>query len=124
MDQLGLLVDKSLIVADDVAGAMRYRLLETVRQYALERLGEADAVRDRHRDHYNDTAAEYFSPTGGEDERLMDWADVEIDNLRAAFAWSRETTYVEKALRFTSVLEPFWVARARFREGLPGSKPS
>ena len=48
----------------------------------------------------------------------MGWADVEIDNLRAAFAWSRENTDVEKALRLASALQPFWVARARFREGL------
>ncbi|MCW2564127.1 MAG: Transcriptional regulator, partial [Mycobacterium sp.] len=53
LDQLSLLVDKSLVIADDVSGAMRYRLLETMRQYALEKLsesGEADGVRDRHRD--------------------------------------------------------------------------
>jgi len=120
MDQLGLLVDKSLVVADDVAGAMRYRLLETVRQYALERLGEsgeADVVRDRHRDHYTDMATELVSPIRG-GERLMDWADVEIDNLRAAFAWSCETTDVQKGLRLASALQPFWLAGARFREGL------
>ena len=48
LDQLSLLVDKSLVVAEDVQGAMRYRLSETVRQYALEKLsesGEADDVR-------------------------------------------------------------------------------
>ena len=49
LDQLTLLVDKSLVVADDSGGRTRYRLLETVRQYAQEKLGEsgeADAVRD------------------------------------------------------------------------------
>jgi predicted ATPase len=70
MDQLSLLVDKSLVVADDASGPMRYRLLETVRQYALEKLGEsgeADAVRDRHRDHYTDTPVELASLTGGDE---------------------------------------------------------
>ena len=60
LDQLTLLVDKSLVVADDRAGRTRYRLLETVRQYALEKLGEsgeADIVRTRHRDHYTSMAA-------------------------------------------------------------------
>jgi predicted ATPase/class 3 adenylate cyclase/DNA-binding CsgD family transcriptional regulator len=121
MDQLGLLVDKSLVVADDVAGAMRYRLLETVRQYALERLGEAgeaDAVRDRLRDHYTDMATDLVSPIRDGGEPLMDWADVEIDNLRAAFAWSRETADMAKGLRLASALQPFWLARARFQEGL------
>src|SRR6202034_2133383 len=54
LDQLALLVDKSLGVADDRGGRTRYRLLETMRQYALEKLGEsgeADVVRTRHRDY-------------------------------------------------------------------------
>ena len=60
LDQLSLLVDKSLVVAEDSRGRTRYRLLETVRQYALEKLGEsgeADAVRARHRDYYTAMAA-------------------------------------------------------------------
>ena len=61
LDQLTLLVDKSLVVADDSRGRTRYRLLETVRQYALEKLGEsgeADVVRTRHRDYYTSLAAD------------------------------------------------------------------
>ena len=67
LDQLTLLVDKSLVVADDSRGRTRYRLLETVRQYALEKLGEsgeADAVRARHRDHYTAMAAAARRPGG------------------------------------------------------------
>ena len=41
LDQLTLLVDKSLVVAENTGGPTRYRLLETVRQYALEKLGES-----------------------------------------------------------------------------------
>ena len=55
LDQLTLLVDKSLVVAENTSGRTRYRLLETVRQYALEKLGEsgeADDVRVRHREHF------------------------------------------------------------------------
>jgi predicted ATPase len=62
LDQLSLLVDKSLVIADDVSGGMRYRLLETMRKYALEKLreaSEADTVRDRHRDHYVGAAAAF-----------------------------------------------------------------
>ena len=61
LDQLSLLVDKSLVVAEDSGVGMRYRLLETVRQYAQEKLGEsgeADEVRTRHRDYYTAMAAE------------------------------------------------------------------
>ena len=72
LDQLTLLVDKSLVVADDSGGRTRYRLLETVRQYALEKLGEsgeADAVRARHRDHYTAMAALLDAPAGSDYEQ-------------------------------------------------------
>ena len=65
LDMLGLLVDKSLVVAEDCAGRTRYRLLETVRQYASEKLGEsgeADTVRSRHCDHYAAIAAALDAP--------------------------------------------------------------
>jgi predicted ATPase len=65
LDQLTLLVDKSLVVAESAGGTTRYRLLETVRQYALEKLGEsgeADAVRSRHRDYYTSMAALLDAP--------------------------------------------------------------
>ena len=121
LDQLTLLVDKSLVVADDRAGRTRYRLLETVRQYALEKLGEsaeADAVRARHRDHYTALAALLDAPAGTDYETRIEQADLEIDNLRAAFAWSRETSDVEMALALACSLQPLWQARGRLREGL------
>ena len=65
LDQLALLVDKSLVVAENTSGRTRYRLLETVRQYAQEKLGEsgeAEAVRSRHRDHYTSMAALLDAP--------------------------------------------------------------
>jgi predicted ATPase/class 3 adenylate cyclase/DNA-binding CsgD family transcriptional regulator len=121
LDQLTLLVDKSLVVADDTGGRTRYRLLETVRQYALEKLGEsgeADAVRARHRDHYTAMAALLDAPAGRDYEQRIEQADIEIDNLRAAFGWSRENSDVELALALASSLQPLWQARGRLREGL------
>ena len=59
LDLLASLVDKSLVLVDERAAAVRYRLLETVRQYALQRLAEAGeeaAMRDRHRDAMVDLA--------------------------------------------------------------------
>jgi predicted ATPase/class 3 adenylate cyclase/DNA-binding CsgD family transcriptional regulator len=123
LDQLSLLLDKSLVVAGEVRGGMRYRLLETVRQYGLEKLsesGEAVDVRTRHRDHYTETAAMLESHMQAGDERLMQWAEVEIDNLRAAFGWSRENSDFETALRLVSSLQPFWERHGRVREGLAG----
>ena len=99
LDQLSLLVDKSLVVAENVCGRMRYRLLETVRQYALEKLGEsgdADTVRDRHRDHYTDMAADLASSVPGGVSAAGGLGRRRIDNLRAAFARSRENGDVDR----------------------------
>jgi predicted ATPase/class 3 adenylate cyclase/DNA-binding CsgD family transcriptional regulator len=120
LDLLTLLVDKSLVVADESGGRTRYRLLETVRQYALEKLGEsgeADGVRSRQRDHYTAVAALLDAPAGSDYERRIEQAETEIDNLRAAFAWSRENSDVELALALASSLQPLWHARGRLREG-------
>jgi predicted ATPase/class 3 adenylate cyclase/DNA-binding CsgD family transcriptional regulator len=120
LDQLTLLVDKSLVAADDGGGRTRYRLLETVRQYALEKLGEsgeADAVRARHRDHYTTMAAPLDAPAGSDYERRIEQANTEIDNLRAAFGWSLENSDIELALTLASSLQPLWQARGRVREG-------
>ncbi len=121
LDQLTLLVDKSLLVADDCRGRTRYRLLETVRQYAAEKLvesGEADTVRARHRDYYTALAALLDAPADGKYEQRLQQAEIEIDNLRAAFGWSRENFDVEPALALASSLQPLWVTRGRLREGL------
>jgi DNA-binding NarL/FixJ family response regulator len=121
LDQLSLLVDKSLVVADDSGGRTRYRLLETVRQYALEKLGEsgeADVVRARHRDYYTALAAVLDAPAGGDYEQRVERANIEIDNLRAAFGWSQENSDVELALALASSLQPLWLARGRPWEGL------
>jgi predicted ATPase/class 3 adenylate cyclase len=121
LDLLTLLVDKSLVVATDSGGRTRYRLLETVRQYAAEKLGEsgeADSVRSRHRDYYTAMAALLDAPAGRDYERRLDQAEIEIDNLRAAFWWSREHSDIELAMQLASSLQPLWQARGRIREGL------
>jgi len=120
LDLLTLLVDKSLVVPDDSGAKTRYRLLETVRQYALEKLGEsgeADAVRTRHRDHYTALAAPLDAAPDADYERRITQADTDIDNLRAAFAWSRENSDIELAMQLASSLQPLWRARGRAREG-------
>ncbi|OBA82996.1 transcriptional regulator [Mycobacterium sp. 1164966.3] len=120
LDQLSLLVDKSLVVADDSGDRTRYRLLETVRQYALEKLsepGEADAVRSRHRDFYISVAAAVDAPAGSDYERHVERAEMEFDNLRAAFDWCRENSDIELALTLASSLLPLWFARGRVLEG-------
>jgi predicted ATPase len=80
LDQLALLVDKSLVLAENTGRRTRYRLLETVRQYALEKLGEsgeADAVRSRHRDHYTALAALLDAPADRDYEQRLEQAETE-----------------------------------------------
>lgn len=121
LDLLSLLVDKSLVVSDDGVARSRYRLLETVRQYAQEKLGEsgeADAVRDRHRDHYSMIASAIDAQDQRDRGRRIDRAAREIDNLRAAFAWSSESRDRVPAHELASSLLPLWLAHGRLMEGL------
>ncbi|HUO39073.1 MAG TPA: LuxR C-terminal-related transcriptional regulator, partial [Mycobacterium sp.] len=121
LDQLTLLVDKSLVVAEDINGRTRYRLLETVRQYAAEKLGEsgeADIVRTRHRDHYMSMASLVDTPARTGHQQRLEQVETEIDNLRTAFAWSRENSDFERALQLASSLQPLWHARGPLAEGL------
>jgi predicted ATPase/class 3 adenylate cyclase len=110
-DVLGQLVDKSLVdvdvdVDDDAGG--RYRLVETIRQYARERLeagGDAPAVRRRHADHYV-AVAETAGPHLRNRDQLT-WAPTvarDTDNFRAALDWAVETPSPEHALRLVAPL--------------------
>lgn len=121
LDQLTLLVDKSLVVAETVGGRTRYRLLETVRQYALAKLGEsgeADEIRDAHREYYTSVAERFDVPTPAGFDTLLNGIEVEIDNLRAAFVWSQERDEAERALHLACSLYPMWLLRNRPLEGL------
>src|SRR5258705_4802872 len=121
IDLMSLLVDKSLVTAEYTSGPTRYGLLETVRQYALEKLGEAgdgDVVRTRHRDHYSALAATIDIPGETDLDRRIDRCESEIDNLRGAFTWSLECVEVDRALELASALTPLWASKGRVLEGL------
>ncbi len=121
LDQLSLLVDKSLVIAENTTGRTRYRLLETVRQYALEKLGEsgeAEDVRTRHRDRFMAVAAVLDDRGRPDYLEQLHRIDSEMDNLRAAFSWSLEAGDTEVALRMASSLFPVWQDGGRNGEGL------
>nr|WP_231639830.1 LuxR C-terminal-related transcriptional regulator [Mycobacterium sp. Marseille-P9652] len=121
LDRLAQLVDKSLVVAENAGDHTRFRLLDTVRHYAMAKLhesGEADAVHARHRDHYAAMAALLDSPADTDHQRRLEQIETEIDNLRGAFAWSRDRGEIERALELTSSLQPLWQTRGRIQEGL------
>ena len=58
------------------------------------------------------------APADSDYERRVEQAEIEIDNLRAAFGWSRENSDTELALTLASSLQPLWLGRGRLREGL------
>ncbi|MCL6642469.1 MAG: tetratricopeptide repeat protein [Candidatus Bipolaricaulota bacterium] len=120
-DLLTHLVDKSLVSVEEHEGQMRYRLLETVRQYAREKLAEAHeepSIRARHLDFYVCMMAAAWDAIGGEDEAVwLERLEREHDNLRAALAWALETERVEAALRLAKTLWVFWNVRGYRSEG-------
>ena len=93
VDALASLVAKSMLIAETSAsGTTRYQMLETLRQYARERLdtaASADEWRRRHAEHYAVFAEEAGAALLGPDE--LAWrarVDAELDNLRAAVTWA------------------------------------
>jgi predicted ATPase/class 3 adenylate cyclase/DNA-binding CsgD family transcriptional regulator len=119
LDLLASLVDQSLVVADATEAGVRYRLLETVRQYGLERLAEAgedETIRARHRDHFlgiAERAAPHLE-TARQSETVQ-VLDPEAANLAAAIDHAVQTD-PELALRFGVALYRWWHTSGRFPE--------
>jgi len=115
VDLLTRLVDRSLVVVDNQETAARYRLLETLRQYAAEHLESAAEVarfRERHRDWFLSLArranAEFNGP------RQTTWIhnlEREHDNARAALRWCLDTGAVESGLLLATAYAYFWEIR-------------
>jgi tetratricopeptide (TPR) repeat protein len=120
LDGLARLVDRSLVVAEP-SEETRYRMLETIRQYARDRLvetGEADALRAAHLGYYLDLALQAERPLLGPDMlRWLGRLDRETDELRAALEWGFEAD-PERVLRLTVPLVAYWRARAFGSEAL------
>jgi predicted ATPase/class 3 adenylate cyclase/DNA-binding CsgD family transcriptional regulator len=118
LDLLASLVDKSLVVAEERVGAVRYRMLETVRQYGMERLdeaGELSAMRDRHRDGLLALAEQIAPALHGPGQR--EWLDVldhEGGNLAAALDRALESDG-DLALRLCVALTFWWKLRGLFQ---------
>ncbi|HUR76990.1 MAG TPA: LuxR C-terminal-related transcriptional regulator [Acidimicrobiales bacterium] len=120
LDALTGLVDRSLAVVQDEVGRGRYRLLETIRQYAFAKLieaGEVASLRDRHLEYYGARAAEAGVDLEGRDAiRVLAELELEVDNFRAAFDWAMQSGRAEEAWRLAGSLWLFW-QRNRAEEG-------
>ena len=121
MEGLAQLVNKSLIIADTTAdGGTRYHRLETIRQYAREKLvesGGSEVLYDRHLDAFLDLAEE--AKMHLRRRRHLEWLDkleTELDNIRVALTWALERDAV-KGLRIATFLYWFWHCRTYKLEG-------
>jgi predicted ATPase len=120
LDVLSRLVDKSLVNADDQYESTRYSLLETIRQYSLEKLdgrGQSAAARDAHLAYFVEFAARAGAGlVSAEEIAWQERTEADLDNIRAAAAWAVETRDFDAALRLaTSFSEQAWL---RYRWGL------
>jgi predicted ATPase/class 3 adenylate cyclase len=118
VDQLGSLVDKSLVIADRTPESVRYRLLETIRQYSAQELvrtagdREMQRVRDRHAAYFLALAdAARPALTGREQAAWLRRLDPEWDNLRAVFLHLDAAGQVDDVLRLGVALERFAISR-------------
>jgi non-specific serine/threonine protein kinase len=117
-DVLSALADRSLLIAE----GSRYRMLETIRRYALGRLassGEETAARDAHAD-YLTSLAEEAEPelSGANQQAWMDRLEAEHGNIRAALDWTTGSRpRPEVALRLAAALWRFWLLRGYWTEG-------
>ena len=122
LDLLTSLVDKSLVIVEQKRGEARYRLLETVREYSLDRLVEADeAVERRNRQlRWYANLAERAEPElqGPHQEMWLGRLEAEHDNVRGALEWGMtEEGEAEPALRLAAAIRWFWEIRGYWREG-------
>jgi predicted ATPase/DNA-binding SARP family transcriptional activator len=121
VDRVAALVDHNMLRREEAPDSVRFRMLETIREYALERLAESAREDEVHRTH-----AEYFLALAelGEPELLgpdaaswLERLEREHDNFRTALSWARTAGQTELELRLASALQVFWRLRGHLHEG-------
>ncbi len=123
VDRMGDLVRASMVqFRPGPDGTRRYRLLETIRQFALTHLDERDDAQEcaaRHAGHYRRLSLEARSGLRGPDRG--DWIgriDGELPNFRAAFAWSRDHRPLAETLEFAPAIGTYWFVSGSFVEAM------
>jgi predicted ATPase len=122
LETLGSLVDSSLVQADTRGGEPRFALLETIRAYALERLGDGDWVQahDRHAAYFLALAEPAAAEFAGRGQLAwLDRLEAEHDDLLAAMSWLVDQGPPEQALHLFSATWRFWWLRGHTAEFVP-----
>jgi predicted ATPase/tRNA A-37 threonylcarbamoyl transferase component Bud32 len=120
LDVLSRLIDKSLVIVTESPNHARYHLLETIREYAADKLmesGESQLLRKRHLDFYL-TLAETVQPYLQDQSRLLDRLELELDNLRVALDWAMGSRAIELGMQLLAASKDFWWLRGHHRECL------
>jgi predicted ATPase/DNA-binding CsgD family transcriptional regulator len=123
LDLLQRLVDKSLVVSEHDAGGRRFRLLETIRQYAAERLIDA-GEEDRMRSHHLAWCVETVVGLCGDGSTVVNSASAfakveqERDNIRSALRWSIDAADIETGLTLAAAMFQLWYLRGDYSEGI------
>ena len=116
------LINKSLVSMEEAQAEPRYSMLETIRQYANEKLveaGESDALRDRHLEYFLELA-ETAEPHLVRPEQV-EWLaklDADYENIRLALEWALSQDSAESSLRLCAALGGFWSIRCYWQEGI------
>jgi non-specific serine/threonine protein kinase len=126
VELLGNLINKSLVRVEEQSEAAetetRYGMLETIREYAREKLreaGEEDILRTAHLEFFLNLVEEAGPKLEGPEQKaLLDRLESEIDNLRAGIDWAIGSRQIITALRFASAFPRFWFIRAHHNEGV------
>ncbi len=121
LDLLAALVDDSLLQSAERSGESRFSMLETVREYALERLaesGEEPGIRAAHAAWFLDLAERAEAELAGPHQAAwLSRLEADHDNLRAALEWSSTEGDATVGLSLASALWRFWAPRGHLREG-------
>jgi predicted ATPase/DNA-binding CsgD family transcriptional regulator/transcriptional regulator with XRE-family HTH domain len=121
VDTLEHLVRNSLVLAEPIERTVHYRFLDTLRQFASERLNQhvnAKAVRDRHAAFFTALAEKAaIALVGSEEGAWLARLESDHDNIRAALRWLIERGDATRAQRLAGSLYRFWFARGHFTEG-------
>ncbi|HEX2029455.1 MAG TPA: NB-ARC domain-containing protein [Nitriliruptorales bacterium] len=123
LDGLTSLVDNNLVRSVDTPeGEPRFSMLETIREYGLERLaesGEEPAVRRRHAEHATRVAQQASEALSGPDQaKLTHSLERDLDNFRSALNWALQTDEAEQGLQLAATLRNFWRLGGHVREGM------
>ncbi|MFV2063955.1 MAG: NB-ARC domain-containing protein, partial [Chloroflexota bacterium] len=120
LETLGQLVDHSLVRSVEESGDSRFLMLETIREYGLERMGDANEVEvlaEAHARYYLERATA-LSPRFTSDPAALDEVEADHDNVRVALRWAMDHQQTQLALGATGALWRFWHLRGHLREGL------